>query len=101
MLYCLFKVLFILFFGMLIVYHFIYSGKRETMQNNKTGKEPIMTSINKNAGEIQQLKEEIDEIKDTFNSVKPLQGDVETNFKAINNLRNNAAARKAQNKMKE
>jgi len=103
--YSIFKILFILFFGALIVYHYSYSNIIETMKTKTTNttmdKQPVMTSINKNAGQIQQLKEEIDEIKDTFNSVRPLQGDVETHSKAINTLRNNAAVRKAQNSMKE
>ena len=87
----------------------MYSSIKETMKNNKATvvssnkpvKEPIMMSVNKNAGEIQQLKEEIDGIKNTFNSVKPLQEDVETHFNAIINLRNNAAVKKAQDRMKE
>ena len=86
----------------------MYSSIKETMKNkatvvssNKPDNDPIMMSVNKNAGEVQQLKEEIDGIKDTFNSVKPLQEDVETHFNAIINLRNNAAVKKAQDRMKE
>ena len=99
MLQSIFILLFILIICYILVSNVFNSTKTVEYMNNKS-KRSALDMTNKNAGQIQQLKEEIDEVKETFNKLKPLEKDVNTNSKVIANLRDNAAVRKAQESVK-
>ena len=79
----------------MIVYcilNYVYDVNRiESMTNNK-----VLDMTNRNAGSIQQIKEEMDAIRKSFMELLPLKKDVNLNMEVLNNLKTNAAARKAQ-----
>lgn len=95
--------IFILLFILVICYSLVsnvYNSTKTVEYMTDNTKRSALDMTNKNAGQIQQLKEEIDEVKETFNKLKPLEKDVTINSKAIANLRDNAAVRKAQESVK-
>ena len=63
--------------------------------------ETALNMTNVNAGKIQQMKEELDKVKKYLNDLKPLEKDVDTHSKDIQNLINNKKAREMQDKINE
>jgi len=99
MLQSIFVLLFILAICYILILHVFNTTKTIEYMTDKSN-DSALVMTNKNAGQIQQLKDEIDEIKDTFNNLKPLEKDVNINAKVLANLRDNAAVRKAQESVK-
>ena len=79
-----FKLIFILMIFFAIISPFLMRKEFENMENKGGNQAVEMTNIN--AGKIQQLRDDINKIKNTFENIKPLQKDVETNEKVITNL---------------
>ena len=95
--------IFILLFILVIFYSLVsnvFNSKKTIEYMTDKSNDSALVMTNKNAGQIQQLKDEIDEIKDAFNNLKPLEKDVNINAKVLANLRDNAAVRKAQESVK-
>ena len=99
MLQSIFVLLFILAICYILILHVFNTTKTIEYMTDKLN-DSALVMTNKNAGQIQQLKDEIDEIKDAFNNLKPLEKDVNINAKVLANLRDNAAVRKAQESVK-